>query len=194
MQRLLAPLFLVLLLAPASGTVLEQLTIEKVESRAESILVATVKGKSEFAGAPPGCPILTEVEFDSLVVLKGDDPGATVSYRFAGGRLGGKRLAIAGMPEFEIGERYVLFLAPDLDRLCPIVGWWQGRYRVLPALPGAEPVVADSAGRPVYGFTNGLPVLTPPDEEAKPLTLPAFTGLVKELARQRELRGKEGSR
>lgn len=194
MKRLFAPIFLLLLLAPASGTVLKRLTIADVEDRAERILVATVRSVSEFAGVPPESPILTEVVFESLTVLKGNDPGATIAYRFAGGKVGERRLRIAGMPEFEVGERYVLFAAPALDTLCPIVGWWQGRYRVLPAIPGTEPVVGDSDGRPVYGFTNGLPVITPPDEEVKPLTLSAFVGLVEELLRQRALRGKEGSR
>jgi hypothetical protein len=194
MRRLLVLLLFFLALAPASGTMLKRLTIADVERYAERILVATVKEKSEFAGTPPESAIVTEVTFDSIAVLKGDDPGAAISARFAGGKVGDRRLTIAGMPQFEIGERYVLFLAPAIDKLCPLVGWWQGRYRVEPAASGTEPVIADSDGRPVYGFTNGLPVTAPPDEEARPLALKAFTGLVAELARQRALRGEEGSR
>jgi hypothetical protein len=194
MMRLLPIPILLLILTPASGTIIRRVSLAEVEGYAEQVFVGTVGQMRTIENAPPGNAIETEVTFENLVVLKGDLPRATVSYRFAGGTAGEKTLLVVGMPRFEIGARYVLFAAPSIDPLCPAVGWWQGRYVVAPAPLGGEPTIADSDGRPVYGFAGGFPLLLPPREEARPMTLPAFLALVRELVGARELREKEGKR
>jgi hypothetical protein len=194
MKRLLPVLLLLLLLAPASGTVIRRVSLAEVEGYAEQIFAGTVRQMRAIENPPPGNAIETEVTFGDLVVLKGHLPRATVSYCFAGGTVGDRTLVVVGMPRFEIGARYVLFAAPSIDPLCPAVGWWQGRYVVVPAAGGGEPTIADSDGRPVYGFDRGFPLLSPSREEPRPLELPAFLALVRGLTGDREKREQEEKR
>lgn len=172
----------------AGATVIRRLTLGEVEACADRAFVGTVLGKRCLAGDPGEEPIVTEVTFGDLTALKGDFRRATVSFRFAGGTLGDRTLRIVGMPEFEKGRRYVLFTADGLDRYCPAVGWWQGRYTVLPAASGGEDLLADSDGRPVYAFEGGVPVIERIRGKSGPMELRAFLDLVRETSRKRKLR------
>lgn len=96
--------------------------------------------------------------FETLVSLRVDEAVAgslppSLELRFSGGQVGDLRQSIDGMPEFAVGERYVVFLEPDQDPplVSPIVGFNQGLYRVMVEGEGAtgRTVVRDYAGRPL---------------------------------------------
>ncbi|MHC4861412.1 MAG: matrixin family metalloprotease, partial [Planctomycetota bacterium] len=165
--------------ATAQATVIKHMSLAEVTAGADVVFVGTVEGKRTLEGDP----IRTEVTLGDLDVLKGEIAGTTVSYRFAGGDLGERGLRVIGVPEFSKGGRYLLFVARDHDPYCPTVGWWQGRYTILEGSDTSGELLADSDGRPVYGFVDGQPVLHPSRGQDGPLTLSAFADLVRGLAK-----------
>ncbi len=135
---------------PAGATVVRAVDFPEQCADAERIVVATVRDVTSrpVAAAP--------TYFETLVTLGVDDtvagaPGSALTIRLSGGQVGDIRQSIDGMPEFAVGERYVLFLEPDQTPplVSPIVGFNQGLYRV--DRVGDRDVVRDRNGRPLSG-------------------------------------------
>ncbi|MEN8150482.1 MAG: hypothetical protein ABFS86_11710 [Planctomycetota bacterium] len=162
----------------ASATILKELTFEEIENCAREAFVGTVLSVSFVEDDGPRKLIFTEVTFTNLRSLKGKFTSATVKYRFAGGTVGDRTLKVIGVPRFTVGQRCFLFTNAELDRLCPAIGWWQGRF--LYRLDKEKTWrVHDSDGRPVYGLSKGRPVLKAPapkspGETPKPMTVADF--------------------
>jgi hypothetical protein len=171
-RAFLGALLVTLLLAGlAAATTLRRMTLDDVAGQSREIVAGTVTDVTCVPGTDGRGMIYTDVVFDSLDVWKGNVSASTATYRFAGGKIGDRQLTVAGMPLFEKGRRYVLFANPDSDAICPLVGWMQGRYRIVrDARTGAEHV-RDSDGHAVYGFASGLPVHEPTKERPRPLTV-----------------------
>lgn len=115
-------------------------------SGAESIVVGTVREVTSRRSP------LTPSSFETLVTLAIDEVVAgnappRLTLRLAGGEIGAVRQSIDGMPEFAVGERYVVFLDRDHEPplISPITGFNQGLYRIERADDGD--VVRDRAGR-----------------------------------------------
>jgi hypothetical protein len=148
-----APLAL-LLVTPASGMTVRKRDFPDLVARAEQIVIGTataIREGEDVSGAPA-----TFVTFSDLSVLKGSVEGE-LTLRFYGGGSGRYVVRIPDMPQFQVGERAVLFVAGNGRDMCPLVGVWQGRFRVrVDAALGTE-VVDDHAGRPVLGV-NGRDV------------------------------------
>jgi hypothetical protein len=74
-------------------------------------------------------------------------PGPELTLRLAGGEVGAIRQSIDGMPEFQVGERYVVFLDREQEppAISPVTGFNQGLYRV-ERVDGGD-VVRDGSGR-----------------------------------------------
>jgi hypothetical protein len=53
------------------------------------------------------------------------------------------------MPEFVVGEKNLIFLAGNLQHICPIVGWGQGRFKVRWDKVSGQEVVFDDSDVPV---------------------------------------------
>lgn len=92
--------------------------------------------------------------FETRVELHVEEPVAggvpeRVSLRLSGGQIGNIKQAIDDMPEFRVGERYVVFLEQDREPrlISPIVGFNQGLYRVV--RDGDRSVVRDRRGHPL---------------------------------------------
>jgi len=148
-QRLaLSFLLLTMGAATASAIVAVDRDFPELVERAEQIVIGTVteiRVDDSLEGGP-----YTFVTLDELSVLKGD-VGATLTLRFFGGASGDTVVRVSDMPRFEPGERVVLFVAGNGEVICPLVGVWQGRFRVgVDAGSGVE-TVADHAGRPLLG-------------------------------------------
>jgi hypothetical protein len=70
-----------------------------------------------------------------------------------GGTIGSKTMRVAGAPEFKAGERWVLFVLPEY-RTFPVVGLWEGAFRVASDAEGISRVY-DASGRAVAGIDEG---------------------------------------
>jgi hypothetical protein len=167
-KALLAAAVVALLASAAPATVLKKLTLGEIEGYASEIFTGTVQAIDTFEGDGPRKLIYTEVTFHELTSLKGKFRSSTATYRFAGGVYGERKLRVVGMPEFRVGQRCLLFTNATLDKLCPVVGWWQGRYLLIRD-KDRKVRVHDSQGKPVYGIRDGRPVLEKKTKDAKPM-------------------------
>jgi len=134
--------------AHAEAMVVVQRDFPELVARAEQIVVGTV---TEIRQAPDesGTPY-TWVTLSDLTVLKGT-VGPTFTVRLSGGAAGAVAVRIPDMPTFTLGERALLFVAGNGRDVCPLVGVWQGRFRLrFDPVRGTE-IVEDNDGTPVLG-------------------------------------------
>ena len=96
--------------------------------------------------------IETLVTLQAETYLKGA-LGATVQFRNPGGRLGRFRSITVGAPEFEIGQRVIVFLGGRGPGIPFVVGLNQGVYRLTPSgqqwLVSPPPVLPTARAAPV---------------------------------------------
>ena len=176
---------LILVLGASSGraTTVAKMTFSEVVDGAELIAIGTVSAIEETWDAARGMPF-TDVTFSDIEVLKGTAGAGELTLRFLGGPApNGLTLAISGMPQFAMNEQTVIFSAGNGVYPCPLVGWWQGLYRVVLDDERNVPVVADHAGRSVValdGVVGERDVSVSSSPAAVALTLDEFTGLVTE--------------
>ena len=176
---------LILVLGGSSGraTTVVKMTFSEVVDGAELIVIGTVSAIEETWDAAKGMPF-TDVTFSDIEVLKGTARAGELTLRFLGGPApNGLTLAVSGMPRFAMNEQTVIFSAGNGVYPCPLVGWWQGLYRVVLDDERNVPVVADHAGRSVValdGVVGERDVSVSSSPAAVALTLDEFTGLVTE--------------
>jgi len=92
--------------------------------------------------------IITEAVVAVEETLLGQSVPATVTVRTAGGQVGDFRVEAHGFPQFELGERVLLFLEDGENATMRVVGYQQGHYRVVERLDGvtlAVPQIEDGA-------------------------------------------------
>ena len=175
----------------ALATTVESMTFSEVVDGAEVIAVGAVTAVVNTWDPERGTPF-TEVTFSGLEVLKGEVAGTELTLRFLGGSLpGGSTLVVAGMPQFAAGDRAVLFSTGNGIEACPLVGWWQGLYRLFYDAGQDAFTVADHSGRAVVGIDGGLGRMEASlstaanDEEtiAGALTLDEFRSVVRSAVR-----------
>ena len=101
---------------------------------------------SQWDEGARGNVIHTYVECRVLKTLKGTaEP--TITVRMLGGRVGNDRMEIPGEPSFEVGGRYIIFLAGNGSVFCPLEGIMHGSYRVLTDAATGVDHVARSNGQ-----------------------------------------------
>ena len=95
--------------------------------------------------------------FSNLDILKGA-AAPPLTLRFLGGPTpDGTILQIAGVPQFTIGERNVLFVAGNDHYAVPLVGIWQGVYRVVFDSTRGVDTIQTHAGQPLTTLPPGPP-------------------------------------
>jgi hypothetical protein len=109
--------------------------------------------KSEVVSAPLNGLPYTLVTFRVGQVLKGSVIADDVILRFEGGDTGVERVEVIGMPQFTIGEQYLLFVRANGSAYCPVLGWWQGQFR-FGKDPHGKRIILDHAGVPIIGITR----------------------------------------
>jgi len=133
---------------PVLATVIAAVPFEAQSKTADRVFVGTVIAVESRRN--PSAPRY----FETLVELRVEEPVAgevaqRMVLRLSGGQVGNVEQVIDDMPEFGVGERYVVFLERDREpRLTsPIVGFNQGLYRLV--RDGNRTVVRDRKGRPL---------------------------------------------
>lgn len=157
-SRGLVPLLVFALMglsASAMATSLMPQTAGQLADKAELIFAGTAVHK-EVAVTEDGTYAYTFVTFEVDEVLKGAVDGAHLTLRFDGGDLDEEIvLEVEGMPRFDQGQRYLLFVGGNGQRSCPVVGWSQGKldYRRHPRT--GEDVLVDRTGALIQGLEDG---------------------------------------
>lgn len=150
-----ALLLAVLLLSPlAWATTVLHKDFSDLVHEAEVITVGTVVDIREQWDAEKNAPF-TLVTFNNLDVLKGELGDSELTLHFLGGSTPhGKTMWIDGVPRFTPGERTVLFCSGNQHDFCPLVGIWQGVFRVV--YDKGDETVSDHAYTPVTAVHKGL--------------------------------------
>ena len=120
-----------LVAAPGWATTVIQKSFAEVVQESETIAVGTVTAIAAEWDAAHSRPF-TLVTFSTLDVLKGAHTEPELTLRVLGGpHPDGSILQVAGVPQFSIGERAVVFVTGNDHYAVPLVGLWQGVYRVV---------------------------------------------------------------
>lgn len=99
-----------------------------------------------------GVPV-TLVTVSDLTVMKGAAE-ESLTLEIYGGREGEYAVRVPDMPVFRAGERFVLFVAGNGKNVCPLVGVWQGAFRVERAEGGGE-IITTYDRTPIAGIAGG---------------------------------------
>lgn len=136
----------------AWSTTVVPLSFDSVVAKAELIFVGkVVDRRSSYLHNTWGKLIVTDVTFEVVRVLKGG-AGLHTKLTFLGGQVGSEALTVSGMPQFEVGDRDVLFVG-NRSASNPIVGFWQGRFKIVPDPATGRDVVHTHSGVPIFeGF------------------------------------------
>lgn len=179
MQRIVLA---VLLSLPAFATTVVKLDLSEVVHQSDRAFLATVvSARSEWCAAESRA--YTTVTFRVERDLLGSLPNPEFSLRLLGGaaqRPDGEvvRQVVHGMPEFQAGERAIVFSVDDTRLYCPVVGWYQGCYRVRLDPASGDERVYDNDGLPVTSLsTRDVKV----SADGCAVTLSAFLAKVEEL-------------
>jgi hypothetical protein len=162
---LVALAFTLALLASAEATVIQEKTLEDMLIEADLVAIAQVTAVQAFATTNQQYAY-TYVTLGGLDVLQGAYDQPTLTLRTDGGPLGNNQwLRIAGMPQFKLGEKVVVFVKGNTERICPLVGWEQGLLRVVKDPRTGREVLKTSQGRGIHGVKDG-DLVTEPDNHA----------------------------
>ncbi len=138
----------------ARATTLVQKSFGEVCRQADVVFVGTVT-HIESRTSDEGGFIYTHTRFQVDRWISGLRRAETYEIRTMGGRIGDEAFMVHGLPTFESGQRYVLFVREGSRSICPVVGWHQGCFRVLNRLDRSDPIVTDWDGRGVTGIHGG---------------------------------------
>ncbi len=172
----------------ALGTSVIELSFKQLVQEAELILVGTVMAMSAEWEAESETSY-TLVTFSQLEVLKGDEGRSEVTLQVMGGPTPeGETLELVGTPQFRLGERAVVFSAGNGRDAVPLVGLWQGVYRLRYDGERQEEAVYNHAGQPVSEVpTSGGRIMHDGEwdeaeagEPREAMTLPQFQAQIKE--------------
>lgn len=134
---------------PAGATTVLSLSFDSLVEEAEVIAVGTVTAIENTWDADRNVPH-TFVTFSNLEVLKGEADQTELTLRFLGGPTpDGTTMQIAGVPQFTPEERAVIFCVGNNHQAVPLVGVWQGVYRVVFDAERGEDTLYDHAGQPL---------------------------------------------
>ena len=135
--------------AVAGATTVLEVSFATLVKEAEVIAVGTVTAIESEYDAQTKTP-MTLVTFSDLAVLKGAVATPALTLEFLGGpEPDGTILEIVGTPTFSRGERSVVFSAGNGYAAVPLVGVWQGVYRVVFDAERGIETIHDHAGQPV---------------------------------------------
>ncbi|MBV6466705.1 MAG: hypothetical protein DCC43_15570 [Candidatus Brocadia sp.] len=114
-----------------------KLKLKKMIKSADFIFVGVVE-KIEYVMSTPanigqGRVPYTFVTYNVEEVLKGDASRRTATLQFIGGmdRETSRYMTTSVTPQFDLGDRDILFVQGNTHRICPLVGNKEGRLRIV---------------------------------------------------------------
>ena len=121
---------LLMFLAEACATTVAPTTFSEIVAQAEVIVTAQVLARRcEWAGTGNERRIVTVVTLEVQAVHKGT-PLTRLELVFLGGTVGDTTLEVAGVPQFQVGERSVLFVEKNGRKFCPLAGICHGKLTI----------------------------------------------------------------
>jgi len=135
----------VLMCTPAHSLTVISRSFDELVQHADLVLVGTVsKVHSEFAddGLDQNT-IFSYVNFNDLQVVKGQVNSEPYEMRVPGGVVGRFAQDYPGIPAFQTGQRYLVFIHGNRHDFFPVVGINQGVFRILSNAQGQQVVVRD---------------------------------------------------
>jgi hypothetical protein len=118
---------------------------------------------AEAAFTEDRSPIETRVGFSVLEVIAGT-VGTDLTVLCAGGRVGDCALRVRGQPTFSPDEEAVLFLRRDSHGDWRVLGWSQGKFRIVrDPERGTATAIQDLTGLCFVGPAEGAPVARGPE-------------------------------
>ncbi|WLQ11945.1 hypothetical protein O5O45_19645 [Hahella aquimaris] len=146
---LLLPLLAALMFAAtAQATTLIYKDFNSLVAEAQGIVVGTVK--EVVSQRAEDRQLYTYVRLADVETLAGVYHDNELTLMMSGGYDGRNGLHVEGSPEFSAGERVVLFVEGNGQRMVPLVGWGQGVFRLQNDERGAA-IVTDEVGNEVFG-------------------------------------------
>lgn len=173
---------LTLFAAAARATSVVTKSFQQLCAEADVIFVATVTDVRSQWSDPNHRAIETVVSFGDVALTYGPPADAT-TLRLSGGELDDIREEVAGVPQFTVGERVLLFVRRQ-HAVSPIVGLNQGCFRIVES--GRGPVLLTADGHPVLGLRNGALEVGPSTAGTEnAVALPTFLEWVRQEVAQR---------
>ena len=166
---------LLLVAQPAPATTLIPIDLEGLSNLSDAVIVGTAVHQ-EIVPSKDGSFPFTFVTFDVERVFKGTVRGRHLTLRLQGGTLDDETVVIHGMPRFDTGERYLLFVYGNGVTASPVLGWIQGQYRFVREPRSGREVLVDWRGAPLRGIAEGRWLRGRP-EEMDPSSISAAPGV-----------------
>ena len=140
---------MVALFSPAWATTVLEYSFPSLVREAETIVSGTVTEVAAEWDTQRQAPF-TFVTMTDLTILKGDTAQTALTLEFVGGPTpDGVQVQVAGMPHFAMGDRVVVFVTGNRTVMTPLVGLWQGIYRIVYDPESEADVMATHDGQPL---------------------------------------------
>ena len=158
---------------PVIATTILPVDLQELITEAEIIFTGTVTKVESLWGMDGR--IYTEVTFDDLNIIKGIHPENIIVMELAGGTIDEHHSKVFGMPEFQAGGKHLIFMHGNRKYICPIVGWSQGKFNIVPdKVTGAE-VILDDNNNPVTGVEGSTILKMPQPVEKRGESFPGVS-------------------
>ena len=139
--------------APAKATTVIAPSFDELVARADTILQGTVTDvKPQWTGEGAQRHIVSYVTFKVEEALKGQ-PGANYTIRMFGGEIDGEGMAIADAPQFNVGDKEIVFIENNGSQVIPLVGMMHGRFHIRQNQAGQD-IVTNNEGEPVKNVSR----------------------------------------
>jgi hypothetical protein len=165
-------------------------TFTELVGLADWVLIGTVTQVASAVEAK-GERIYTYVTLADLEVIKGEWHDTDYVLRVSGGVVDQQMEVYPGLPQFETGRRYILFIQGNFSALFPVVGLHQGVFRVEWDAARQQTVVWPLADQAPAGARGG-PLLGQPQESMLPVAGVTVEAFVQRIHAQLHALSQEG--
>ena len=182
-----------ILASPVSATTFDRVTaverLQQADLVFEGVVTAVQHRNSDVAGPEQISLPHTFVTYSIKRVFRGSSAaGSSITLRMQGGPNGeGLTLKVSGVPEFKPGDTDILFVAGGSNVVCPLVGFDQGRLRIV------RGQVYNDLGQEVWVGPQGNFLFGPARINVDSDLYPALLGAAKAGEPSREFTPPEGA-